>query len=146
MKIFNRKASFNYQILESMEVGIVLSGHEVKSLRAGRADFSDSFARIQNGEVFLKNMFIPPYQGGVAKEYNPKRDRKILMHKNQINNLQIKLSKAGMALVPLSIYEKRNFFKIELALASSKRQFDKRKSIKARDEERKIAQEMGKDY
>jgi SsrA-binding protein len=142
MKIFNRKAKFNYHILEPFEAGIVLSGLEVKSLRLGRADLSDSFARVQNGEVFLKNLFIPPYQGGAGREYNPKQDRKLLLHKNQINNLVGKLSKGGMALIPLSIYSTRNMFKVELAIGMSKRQFDKRKVIKARDEQRKIEQEL----
>lgn len=146
MKIYNNKAKFNYQILESMEAGIVLSGPEVKSLRLGRADFSDSFARVQNGEVFVKNLFIPPYQGGAGRDYNPKRDRKLLVHKNQIRTLQMKLAKGGMALVPLSIYDVRNMFKVELALAQSKRQFDKRRAIKAQDEARKLAQDMGKNY
>jgi SsrA-binding protein len=125
-----------------MEVGIILSGSEVKSIRDGRADFSDSFARIQDGEVFLKNMFIPPYKGGVPEGYNPKRDRKLLLHRKQIEELVMKTSKASMTLVPVSIYQTRNMFKIELGLAQSKRQFDKRRTIKARDEQRRIEQEI----
>lgn len=142
MKISNRKAYYNYNILETMEAGIVLSGPEVKSIREGRADFSDAFARVQNGEVYLKNMFIPPYKGGVPEGYNPKRDRKLLLHRKQIEELIMKTSKASMTLVPVSIYQTRNMFKIELGLAQSKKQFDKRRSIKARDEQRRIEQEI----
>ncbi len=142
MKIQNKKAHFNYNILETMEVGIVLSGPEVKSIRGGRVDFSDSFARIQGAEVFLKNMFIPPYQGGVPDGYNPKRDRKLLLHRKQIDELILKTSKASVTLVPVSIYQTRNMFKVELGIAQSKRQFDKRRAIKARDEQRRIEQEI----
>lgn len=142
MKIYNKKAKFNYHILESMEVGVVLNGPEVKSIRSGRVDFSDSFARVQNGEVFLKNMFIPPYQGGVPEGYNPKRDRKLLLHRKQIDELVQKTSKSAVTLVPLSIYQTRNMFKIELAVAASKKKFDKRRAIKARDEQRRIEQEI----
>lgn len=138
MKLHNKKANFNYQILESFEVGIVLSGQEVKSLRLGRGDLSDSFAKVQNGEVFLKNAFIPPYQNAVVKDYDPKRDRKLLMHKDQIRGLVGSTNN----LIPLSIYEKHNFFKVDLGIATSKKKFDKRRVIKARDEKRKIEQDL----
>ena len=138
MKLYNKKANFNYQILESFEVGIVLSGQEVKSLRLGRGDLSDSFAKVQEGQVFLKNAFIPPYQNAVVKDYDPKRDRKLLMHKEQIRAL---IGSANQ-LIPLSIYEKHNFFKVDLGIATSKKKFDKRRVIKARDEKRKIEQDL----
>ena len=138
MKLHNKKANFNYQILESFEVGIVLSGQEVKSLRLGRGDLSDSFAKVQNGEVFLKNAFIPPYQNAVVKDYDPKRDRKLLMHKDQIRGLVGSTNN----LIPLSIYEKHNFFKVDLGIATYKKKFDKRRVIKARDEKRKIEQDL----
>ena len=125
-----------------METGIVLNGPEVKSIREGRIDFSDSFARVHGGEVFLKNMFIPPYKGGVPEGYNPKRDRKLLLHRKQIQELIGKTSKSAVTLVPLSIYQTRNMFKVELAVAASKKKFDKRKAIKARDEQRRIEQEI----
>lgn len=142
MKILNKKARFNYHIMEAMEAGIVLNGPEVKSVRSGRVDFSDSFARVQDGQVYLKNMFIPPYQGGVPDGYNPKRDRKLLLHRKQIQELIGKTSKSAVTLVPLSIYETRNMFKVELALAASKKNFDKRRAIKAKDEQRRIEQEI----
>lgn len=142
MKIFNKKARFNYHILETMEAGIMLSGMEVKSLRGGRADLSDSFAKIQDGEVLLKNAYIPPYQGGAARDYNPKKDRKLLLHRNQINSLIGKVSKAATSLIPLSIYTTRNMFKVELAIAASKKKVDKRRAIKERDQIRRLEQEM----
>ncbi len=128
--------------MEAMEAGIILNGPEVKSVRSGRVDFSDSFARVQDGQVYLKNMFIPPYQGGVPDGYNPKRDRKLLLHRKQIQELIGKTSKSAVTLVPLSIYETRNMFKVELALAASKKNFDKRRAIKAKDEQRRIEQEI----
>lgn len=138
MKISNKKARFEYTITDSFEAGIVLFGHEVKSLRAGRGDLSDAFAKVQNGEIYLKNAFIPPYQNSVIKDYNPKRDRKLLLHKDQIG----KLVGSKDHLIPLSIYEKRNMFKVDLGLGTSKKQFDKRKAIKARDETRRVEQEL----
>lgn len=119
-----------------------MSGPEVKSIRLGRLDLSDSFARIQNGEAFLKNAYIPPYQGGAGEGYEPKRDRKLLLHKNQIQTLIGKTSKGAVTLIPLSIYSTRNMFKVELAVAASKKKFDKRRAIKERDETRKIEQEL----
>jgi SsrA-binding protein len=138
MRIINRKARFNYFISNSFEAGIVLSGHEVKSLRLGRGDLSDSFAKVQNGEVYLKNAFIPAGQNASIKDYDPKRDRKLLLHRDQIR----KLVGSTDHLIPLSIYEKRNMFKVDLGVGSSKKQFDKRKTIKERDEKRKIEQDL----
>lgn len=142
MKVFNKKARFNYHILETMEAGIVLSGPEVKSIRLGRLDLSDSFARIQDGEAFLKNAYIPPYQGGAPEGYQPKRDRKLLLHKKQIQSLVGKTSKGSIALIPLSIYSARNMFKVELAVAASKKKFDKRRAIKEKDQQRQIEQDL----
>lgn len=141
MKIYNKQAKYNYHILESVEAGIVLTGAEVKSIRAGRADLSQSFARVQNGQVFLKNFYIYPYVGA-RPEYDPNHDRKLLLHKSQINTLGGRLNKGGMALIPISIYEKHNFFKVELGLGQSKKSFDKRRSLKAKDELRKLEQEI----
>lgn len=138
MKLYNKKAKFNYQIIDSFETGIVLTGQEVKSLRLGRGDLSDSFARVQNGEVYLKNAFIPPYQNAAIRDYDPKRERKLLLHKDQIRTLV----GSNNHLIPLSIYEKNNMFKVDLGIGVSKKQFDKRKVIKARDEARKIEQEL----
>ncbi|MBI2022455.1 SsrA-binding protein SmpB [Candidatus Daviesbacteria bacterium] len=140
MKIFNRKAKHDYHILETVEAGIVLSGQEVKSVRLGKVDLSESFGKIQNGEVFLKNAYIYPYQQ--TQGYDPRQDRKLLLHKQQISSLSGKISKAATTLVPLSLYSKRNFIKVELAVAASKKKFDKRRAIKAKDEQRRIEQEL----
>lgn len=141
MKIYNRKARFNYYILETLEVGVVLTGLEVKSIRSGRVDLSESFARIQNGQVYLKNAYIYPYIGQ-AEGYDPKKDRKLLLHKKQISQLIGKTSKAAVTLIPLSFYTAHNLIKVELALAESKKKFDKRRAIKAKDEQRRIEQEI----
>src|SRR3989344_6322475 len=138
MKIYNKKAGFNYQIVETLEAGIVLSGQEVKSLRLGRGDLSGSFAIVQNGEVYLKNAFIPPYQNADIRDYDPKRERKLLLHKDQIR----KLISSSYHLIPLSIYEKKNMFKVDLGMGTSKKKFDKLRTIKEKDQARKIDQEM----
>ncbi len=141
MKILNKKALHNYHILELMEAGIVLTGAEVKSIRGGRVDLGESHVRILNGEAMLINANIPLYQAS-NKDYDPQKSRKLLMHKAQINSLIGKLSKGGMALVPISIYEKNNRFKVEVGLAKSKKEFDKRKVIKERDNIRRVEQEL----
>jgi SsrA-binding protein len=142
MRIVNRKARHNYHILESLEAGIVLSGFEVKSIRAGRVDLQDAFAKIQNGEVILKNVYIYPFQDP-SRDYDPRHDRKLLLHKKQISSLIGKTAKAAITLIPLSIYEKSNFFKVELAVAASKKKYDKKKAIKEKDEQRRVEQEIG---
>lgn len=142
MKILNKKALHNYHILESMEAGIQLFGHEVKSIRAGRVELGQAFARILNGEVFLINAHIPPYQNASIKNYDPIRTRKLLLHRDQIQSLIGKLSGKGIALVPVSIYDKHNLMKVQLGLGKSKKEFDKRRLIKERDHQRRIQQEL----
>lgn len=142
MKIVNKKALHNYHILERTEAGIELLGSEVKSIREGRIDLGQSFARILDGEVFLINANIPAYHHTPIKGYEPARRRKLLLHKNQIQSLIGKLSAKGAALVPVSIYDRRNLIKVELGLAKSKKEFDKRKVLKERDHQRRIEQEL----
>lgn len=142
MKITNRQARFNYHILETFEAGVVLSGAEVKSVREGRVDLSNSFARIAQEEAYLINAHIYPYHGEGGKDYNPSRSRKLLLHKSEISKLVGRVSKGGITLVPLSLYSTRNLIKVELALASPKQKFDKRKAIKEKDEQRKLEQEL----
>ena len=142
MKIFNKRARHDYHILDTFEAGVVLSGSEVKSLRAGRADLSDSFARVQNNQLFLKNVYIYPYQSEQSQGYDPRHDRKLLMHRREIDNILGKVSGSATTLIPLSIYTKRNMFKVELGLVASKKKFDKRRAIKARDQQRRIEQEL----
>ena len=141
MKIFNRKARFKYQILEKVEAGIILTGAEIKSIRANRATLAESFARIRNGEVFLVNANITPWMGS-QKYTDSRRERKLLLHKKQILNLQGKISGGNLTIVPLSIYIKHNLAKVELALAKSKAKFDKRASLKKKTIERDIEREL----
>ncbi len=142
MRIVNKKALHNYHILESLEAGIVLSGSEVKSIRAGRIDLGESFVRILNGEAFLVNANIQRYQQTSDKEYDATKSRKLLLHRDQINSLIGKVSGKATTLIPISIYEKSNKFKVEVALAKSKKEFDKRKITKERDQIRRIEQEL----
>ncbi len=142
MRILNKKALHNYHILEHLEAGIVLSGAEVKSIRAGRLDLGESHIRILNGEAFLINANIPLYARAGDKEYDPQRSRKLLLHRTQIDSLTGKTSGKGATLVPVSMYEKNNRFKVEVGLAKSKKEFDKRKLIKERDHARRVEQEL----
>ena len=142
MRIVNRKALHNYHILDRLEAGIALSGSEVKSIRNGRLDLGESHIRILNGEAYLVNANIPRYQQTSQKEYDAQRSRKLLLHKDQINSLIGKTTGKGVTLVPVSMYEKNNRFKIEVGLAKSKKEFDKRKVIKERDHLRRIQQEL----
>jgi len=141
VKILNKKALHNYHILERVEAGIVLSGSEVKSIRTGRINLGESHVRVLNGEAFLINAHIPPYQGS-DENYDPQHSRKLLLHKNQIASLIGKVSKGGITMVPVSIYEKNNRFKVEVGLAKSKKEFDKRKIIKEKDHIRRVEQEL----
>lgn len=142
MRIVNRKTLHNYHILETIEAGIVLTGSEVKSIRAGRIDLGEGFVKILGGEAFLVNAHIPRYEHSGDQDYQPTRSRKLLLHKRQINSLLGQTSRAGVTLVPVSIYEKEGRFKVEVGLARSKKEFDKRKIIKKRDQLRRIEQEL----
>lgn len=142
MRIVNKKALHNYHILEQIEAGIVLSGAEVKSIRAGRLDLGESHIRILNREAYLINANIPRYNQAGDKEYDPGKSRKLLLHKDQINSLTGKTSGKSVTLVPVSVYEKNNRFKVEVGLAKSKKEFDKRKIIKERDHIRRVEQEL----
>lgn len=139
--IYNRRAHYKYQILEKVEAGIVLLGAEIKSIRANRADIAESYGRIRDGEVFLVNAFIAPF-GGSQKFINARRERKLLLNRRQILNWQGKMAGSRLALVPLSIYIKKNLAKVELALAKSKSKFDKRAAIKKRIVEREVEREL----
>lgn len=136
--ITNRKAQHDYFIVETYEVGIVLKGTEVKSLRAGNANLQDSFAVIKNGEVWLENMHISQYPQASYNNHEPKRDRKLLLHKREIRRLKNKLQEKGTTLVPLKVYLKNKKIKVELALARGKKSFDKREAIAKRETEREI--------
>ncbi|NLK07891.1 MAG: SsrA-binding protein SmpB [Firmicutes bacterium] len=134
----NRRARHDYHIEETHEAGIVLVGTEVKSLRQGRANLTDSYAAVENGELFLYNMHISPYSHGNMFNHEPRRTRKLLMHKREIVRLLGQTQQRGFTLVPLRIYFRRGRAKIELGLAKGKRLYDKREAIARRDERRRI--------
>jgi SsrA-binding protein len=137
--ITNRKARHNYHILETFEAGIALAGTEVKSLREGKGNLKDSFARVENGELYLYNMHISPYEKGNIFNKDPLRTRKLLMHKKQINRLFGQVKEKGLTLIPLKLYlNERGLVKVELALAKGKALYDKREDIKQRDAGRQI--------
>ena len=138
MEINNRKANYDYQILESFETGIVLTGTEIKSIRNGSANLKDSYAVIKNGEVFLLNMHISHYEEGNIFNHDETRTRKLLLHKKEILKLNDKIKLQGLTLVPLKLYFKKNKAKILLGLAKGKKTFDKRESIKERDIKRNL--------
>lgn len=132
----NKKATHDYFILEKYEAGIVLKGTEIKSIRQGKVNLRDSFARIVKGEIFLMNMHISPYTHGNVFNHDPLRDRKLLLHKKEIARLAGKVAQKGLALVPLSLYFKNSRVKVELALVKGKKLYDKREDIKKRDLQR----------
>ncbi len=134
----NKAARRDYHILETYEAGIELKGTEVKSLRKAKANLKDSFARIEGGEVLLYNMHISPYEFGNIANVEPKRKRRLLLHKNQIKKLIGETQQKGLTLVPLSAYLKRGRIKIELAKVLGKRLYDKREAIKKREAAREM--------
>jgi SsrA-binding protein len=139
ISISNRKARHEYFILEAVEAGIVLTGTEVKSLRKGNANLQDSYAELRNGEVWLEGMHISPYEQGNINNHDPRRRRKLLLQKKQIRKLIGGMKEKGLTLIPLSVYFKGPYAKVELALARGKKSYDKRDAIAKRDAERDIA-------
>ena len=139
----NRRARHDYAIEESFEAGMVLTGQEVKSLRAGRATLSDAYARVEGNQVWVENMHIPPYEMADTGRYDPKRPRKLLMHREEIRRLIGKTAERGLTLIPLKIYFTRGMAKIELGLGRGRRQFEKRQVIAEREHQREIQRAMG---
>lgn len=136
MEILNREAKFNYFILEEIECGIALLGTEIKSIRDGKANLKDSYAIIRNNEVYLLNMHINEYKEGNLFNHDPKRTRKLLLHKSEIKKLKNHVEQEGCTLVPLKLYFVKNKAKILLGLCKGKKNFDKRDTIKQRDLDR----------
>ncbi|MFA5143489.1 MAG: SsrA-binding protein SmpB [Candidatus Omnitrophota bacterium] len=134
----NRQARFEYNILESFEAGIALTGTEVKSLRTGKASLSNSFARIEGNEVFLNGMHIAPYAFGNIANPDPLRPRKLLLHKREIRRLAADISTKKLTLIPLKSYFKGGIVKVEIALAKGKKLYDKREVIKKRELDREL--------
>ena len=142
IEINNRKAKFDYEIVDTIEAGIALKGTEIKSIRNGNANLKDSYAIIRNGEVFLLNMFVSEYKEGNQFNHDETRTRKLLLHKKEILKLHDKIRLEGFTLVPLKLYFKENHAKILLGIARGKKQYDKRESIKKRDSMREARAAM----
>src|SRR5690349_8754779 len=140
----NRKARHNYAILDTYEAGIQLMGTEVKSLRDGQASLADAFATVDDGEIWLRNLHIAEYHHGTWTNHAPRRNRKLLLHRREIDNLVGKIRDGNLTLVPLSLYFSDGKVKVELALARGKEAHDKRQDIAKRDAQREITREMGR--
>ena len=134
----NKKARHDYSIVDTIEAGIVLTGSEIKSVRAARIQLKDGYAQIKNGEAWLINVHIAPFEQGNLWNQDPERTRKLLLKKKQITKLQNDLKATGMTLVPLKVYLKNGFAKVLLGIAKGKHDYDKRESIKRREQERDI--------
>ena len=139
MEVINREAKYNYFILEELECGIVLTGTEIKSIRNSKVNLKDSYAIIRNHEVNLVNMHIAEYTEGNIFNHNPRRSRKLLLHKREILKLEEKVNQEGCTLVPLKLYFNKNKVKILLGLCKGKKIFDKRETIKERDLKREAS-------
>jgi SsrA-binding protein len=140
----NRKARHDYSILDTYEAGIALTGTEVKSLRAGRASLVDAFGHVTDGEIYLHGMHIPEYAQGTWTNHEPRRVRKLLLKRLEINRLIGKLQESGLTLVPLSVYFSDGWAKVELGLARGKKSYDKRQDLAKRDAEREMVRAVGR--
>lgn len=140
----NRKARHDYSIIDVFETGIALTGTEVKSLREGKASLADAFATVDDGEVWLRNMHIPEYHHGTWTNHVPRRNRKLLLHRREIDTLVGKIRDGNLTLVPLSVYFTRGKVKVELALARGKLARDKRQDMARRDAQREVIRELGR--
>lgn len=138
----NRKARYDYFVEETLEAGLALQGSEVKSCRAGRVNLRDGYAQIENGEIFLQNVHISPYEQANRFNHEPLRKRKMLMHKNEILRLFGEVRQKGYTLVPLRLYFKKGRVKVEIGLAKGKKEYDKRDDVAARDSQREIARAL----
>ena len=136
----NRRARYEYEILETLEAGLVLRGTEVKSLRTGQVNFKDSYATVRNGEIWLLGCQISPYSHGTDANHDPERDRKLLLHAREITRLAGKIAERGLTLVPLKLYFKSGRAKLEIGLARGKKLHDKRSALR----EREVRREMDK--
>lgn len=138
MNIQNRKVFHDYTIEETFDAGLVLQGTEVKSLRKGNASFTDAFAYVKNGEVWLRDFYIKPFEQGSYYNHNPRRDRKLLLSKKEIRELDRAVLQKGNTIIPLKIFFKNGFAKVQIGLAKGKKRFDKRQSIKQKDTKRDV--------
>jgi SsrA-binding protein len=144
LRIRNKKARFNFEILETIEAGLVLEGSEVKSLRDGKGNIDEAFARVRNGEVWLYNMHIGPYEQAGQFGHDTRRVRKLLLKHREIRRFLSRAVEKGSTLVPLTVYFKRGWAKVQIGVARGKREFDKREDIKLRDTRRDIDRELAR--
>lgn len=144
MKIVNKRASFDYEILESLEVGIVLTGAEVKSIKGGRITLGDAYVKVINNELWLINAGIPQYKYSSEKFYDPNKSRKLLINRGQLARLESKMKQGNLALIPLSVYTVRSLIKLEIALAKGRKYHEKREREKERDMDRDLLHESRK--
>ncbi|MCC5895234.1 MAG: SsrA-binding protein SmpB [Alkalibacterium sp.] len=142
----NRKARYEYAILDTIEAGIVLKGTEIKSIRAGRINLKDGYASIRDGEIWLYNVHISPFEQGNQFNHDPVRPRKLLMKKKQIDSLIGETKQGGITLIPLKVYIKNGFAKVLIGLAKGKKQYDKRETIKRRDQDRQLRRAVKENY
>ena len=139
----NKKAKFDYEILQTVEAGLVLTGAEVKSIKAGSVQLKGSFLHIKDNGLWLKNAYVAPYKpAGNKKEYDPYQDRRVLIHKRELKKFIGKRQSEGLTLIPISLYTKGDLIKLEFALARGKKKFEKRDAIKKRDVERRLREKM----
>lgn len=134
----NRKAHHDYNIGETMEAGLELTGTEIKSIRAGRITIADGFVQIRNGQAWLDNVNISPFEQGNQFNHEPLRSRRLLLHKQQIRQLEAEVSQKGKTIIPLKVYIKRGFAKVLIGVATGKHNYDKRETLKRRDQERDL--------
>jgi SsrA-binding protein len=136
--VLNRKARFEYEFLERWEAGLVLTGTEIKSIRQGGVSLGEAFARVRDGELWLVGMYVPPYKEGSWNNHEPRRPRKLLMHRSDIDRLAGSAAEKGLTIVPTRMYFKRGIVKVEIGLARGKKLWDKRRSIKEREATREV--------
>ena len=142
--VTNRKARHDYEILDQVEAGLVLTGSEVKSLRAGKASLGDSHARVRRGEIWVVGMHIAAYKEATDQNHDPLRDKKLLLHKNEIKRLSRRVEEKGFTLIPLRLYFKKNLAKLEVGIARGKRLHDKKATIAEKDTKRDLEREQKK--
>ncbi len=143
INIPNKKAKFEYIILETFDAGMVLKGTEIKAIRENKVSFADSFCMFLGDELYVRNLSIAEYSHGTYANHNPRADRKLLLHKRELKKLKEKVKEKGLAIIPLRIYTNdKNFAKIEIALAKGKKLYDKRASIKEREQKRNMQRDI----
>ncbi|MCI0708976.1 MAG: SsrA-binding protein SmpB [Chloroflexi bacterium] len=141
----NRRASHDYHLEEFYEAGLVLMGSEIKSIRAGHINISEAYVQERNGELWVLNMYIAPYEQAAQKGHDPYRERKLLLNRREIDRIALDVARKGYTIVPTQLYLKGAFAKLEIAMAKGKRQYDKRQDLKERDDERRMRSAL-KDY